>query len=57
MAIDPSFQMGRFGSAETPPLNLVVDARTMKILRQFVGNQDEALWDFISNELSERSQD
>ena len=57
MALDPSFQMGRYASAETPPLNLVVDARTMKILRLFIGNQDEALWDFIATELAERSKD
>ena len=55
MALDPSFQMGRYGSAENPPLNLVVDARTMTILKQFVGNQDEALWSFIGNELEKRS--
>ncbi len=55
IALDPDFQMGRYGPAETPPTNLVVDARTMKILRRFDGNQEGPLWAFIEQELDDRS--
>lgn len=55
MALDPSYQMGRYGPAETPPLNLVVDPQTMKILAVFIGNQEGPLWEFIESELEERA--
>jgi hypothetical protein len=43
--------MGTYGPADTPPLNLVVDARTMKIVGKFIGNQEAALWALIDSEL------
>jgi hypothetical protein len=52
LAPDPEFQMGQFGPADTPPLNVVVDARTMKVLASFLGNQDAELWGFIERELA-----
>lgn len=57
MALDPSYQMGRYGPAASPPLNLVVDPRDMTILARFVGYQDEPLWTFIENELAARTEE
>jgi len=57
MALDPSYQMGRFGPAASPPLNLVVDPRDMKILARFIGYQDEPLWTFIEDELAARKEE
>ena len=55
IALDPSYQMGRYGPAATPPLNLIVDPRDMTILARFIGNQEGPMWDFIENELDARS--
>jgi len=54
MVLDPDYQLGIFASAETAPLNLVVDARTMRIVEKFIGDQSTVLWPFIENELSTR---
>ncbi|HEV8246409.1 MAG TPA: hypothetical protein VGP93_11600 [Polyangiaceae bacterium] len=54
MVLDPDYQLGAFASAETAPLNLVVDARTMRIVEKFIGDQSSVLWPFIENELSQR---
>jgi AhpC/TSA family len=55
IALDPSYQMGRYGPAGTPPLNLVVDPRDMTILARFIGNQEGPMWEFIEKELDARS--
>jgi hypothetical protein len=55
MALDPSYQMGLYGPAETPPLNLVIDPRDMTLLALFVGNQEGPMWQFIARELKQRS--
>lgn len=55
MALDPAYQMGRYGPAETPPINLVVDPRNMQILAIFVGNQEGPMWAFIESELAENN--
>lgn len=55
LLLDPSYQMGRYGPAETPPLNLVIDPRDMSILARFIGYQEEPLWSFIEKELDARS--
>ncbi len=54
MLLDPDYQLGTYARAETAPLNLVVDARTMRILEKFIGDQGTVLWPFIENELSAR---
>ena len=51
-ALDPEYQMGIFASAETAPLNLIVDARTMKIKKKFIGDQAAVIWPYIESELS-----
>jgi hypothetical protein len=54
MVLDSSFQLGAYASADTAPLNLVIDARTMQILRKYVGDQSTLLWDFVETELGRR---
>jgi len=54
MVLDPDYQLGDYASAETAPLNLVVDARTMRIIDKFIGNQGEDLWRSIDAELTRR---
>lgn len=55
MALDPSYQMGLYGPAETPPLNLIIDPTDMTLLATFIGNQDGPMWDFIERELARAS--
>ncbi|MCH2110667.1 MAG: redoxin domain-containing protein [Polyangiaceae bacterium] len=57
MALDPSYQMGLYGPAETPPLNLIVDPRDMRLLKRFIGNQEGPMWAFIEAELAARQED
>jgi hypothetical protein len=52
MVIDPDYELGRYASAETAPLNLVVDARTMVILRKYIGDQAAVMWPFIEGRLA-----
>jgi hypothetical protein len=51
MALDPAYQLGEFARAETAPLNLVIDARTMKIEKKLLGDQAAVLWPFIDASL------
>jgi hypothetical protein len=51
MVLDPDYQLGSFASAETAPLNLVIDARTMKIEKKLLGDQATVLWPFIDASL------
>jgi len=51
MVLDPDYQLGGFASAETAPLNLVVDAHTMKIEKKLLGDQATVLWPFIDASL------
>jgi len=53
MVLDPDYQLGSFASAETAPLNLVVDARTMKIEKKLLGDQASVLWPFIDAALAQ----
>jgi peroxiredoxin len=55
MVLDPDYQLGSYASAETAPLNLVIDARTMQIIDRFIGNQSEDLWQLIEGKLAERA--
>lgn len=54
MVLDPDYQLQDYASAETAPLNLVIDARTMRILAKFIGNQSRDLWQVIDDELTRR---
>lgn len=56
MALDPSYQMGLYGPAETPPLNLIVDASDMTLIATFIGNQEGPMWDFIERTLRESNE-
>lgn len=47
MVLDPSYRFGLYASAETAPLNLVVDTRTMTLLAKFVGDQAAVIWPTI----------
>lgn len=57
MVLDPDYQLGVYASAETAPLNLLIDARTMRIVEKFVGDQREPLWSLVGSELSRRESD
>jgi hypothetical protein len=52
LALDPDYQMGEYASAETAPLNLLVDAQSMTILKKIIGDQPTVLWPFIEQKLS-----
>lgn len=54
MVADPDIQLERYASSDLAPLNMVVDPRSMKILRKYVGNQG-TLWPYIESELKARS--
>lgn len=54
MALDPEYQMGRFGPANQAPLNILVDARTMKIMAATSGDPS-TLWPQIEAELDARA--
>ena len=53
IVLDPDYQLGGFARAETAPLNLVVDARTMKIEKKLLGDQAAVLWPFIDASLAQ----
>ena len=55
MTADPELQLGVYASPDTAPLNLLVDARTMRILRKYVGDQGAVMWPFIESELALRN--
>lgn len=53
MVLDPDYTLGDFARAETAPLNLIVDARTMKIEKKLLGDQATAIWTFIDGSLAQ----
>lgn len=55
MVADPSHYLEDYGAASQAPLNMVVDPRTMKILRKYVGDQGGVMWPYIEAELDLRS--
>ena len=55
MVADPELRMGVYASPDTAPLNLVIDAHTMRILRKYLGNQAAVIWPYIESELARRS--
>ncbi len=53
--LDPENQLGgTFGVDQTAPLNLVVDAKTMKVLFGTTGDKSEVIWPFVESELEKR---
>jgi hypothetical protein len=52
MLLDPDYQLGAYASAETAPLNLVVDAHTMRIEKKLLGDQPTVLWPAIDAALA-----
>lgn len=54
MVADPEIQMSAYSSPDLAPLNLVVDARSMRILNKYVGDQAAVMWPFIESELARR---
>lgn len=54
MVLDPGYQMGRYGPANSPPVNLIVDPVSMQLVARFIGNQEGPMWAFIENELNSR---
>ncbi|HET7541936.1 MAG TPA: hypothetical protein VFK05_18810 [Polyangiaceae bacterium] len=54
MVLDPEYQLGGFARADTAPLNLVIDARTMKIEKKLLGDQASILWPFIDASLAQQ---
>lgn len=55
MVADPELQLGLYASPDSAPLNMVVDARTMKILRKYIGDQGAVMWPYIESELAARA--
>lgn len=53
MLLDPDYQLGAYARAETAPLNLVVDAKTMKIEKKLLGDQPTILWPLIDAALAQ----
>lgn len=51
--LDPGFKMGSFFDRSATPMNMVIDARTMKILVSLTGYNPE-IYDFIDRELVAR---
>jgi hypothetical protein len=53
--LDPENQLGGgFGVDQLAPLNLVVDARTMKVLFGTTGDKAAVIWPFVEKELAAR---
>jgi hypothetical protein len=55
MVADPGVLLGRYASPDLAPLNMLVDPRSMKILRKYVGDQGTVMWPYIRTELQARS--
>lgn len=54
MSLDPNYAFGLYASAETAPLNLLIDPRTMRILKKYIGDQSAVMWPYIDAELAAR---
>lgn len=55
MATDPDLALESYASYASAPLNMLVDPRSMKILRKYVGDQGSVMWPYIEAELARRS--
>lgn len=54
MALDPDYLMGRYAPPTNQPLNMLLDARTMKILDKWTGDQRSVIWPTVESELEQR---
>jgi len=54
MSLDPSYAFGLFASAETAPLNLLIDPKSMTILQKYIGDQGAVMWPYIEARLAAR---
>jgi len=57
LVLDPALKMGPYFSSDATPLNLVIDARTMKIINVMMGYDSTpgtGLWGVVSDELTNR---
>ncbi len=55
MVADPQLYLAPYASTDLAPLNMLVDPRSMKILRKYVGDQGAVMWPYIESELRARS--
>lgn len=55
MVTDPELELGAYASPASAPLNMLVDPRSMKILRKYVGDQGTVMWPYIEAELERRA--
>lgn len=55
MVADPDQELGAYASTALAPLNMVVDPRSMRILKKYVGDQGTVMWPYIESELARRS--
>jgi hypothetical protein len=56
MALDPEYQMTTYQPDKSrAPFNMVIDARTMKIMATFIGDQPTEIWPLIEKELDARA--
>jgi len=53
MVLDPSLKLGSFFSADATPLNLLIDARTMRIVSVMLGYNPTSHWETIDRYLAE----
>jgi len=53
--LDPTYKLGtKFAPKDVAPLNLIVDAKTMKLLLGTTGDKSEVIWPFVVGELEKR---
>lgn len=55
MVLDPEYHFSAFTPSTVQPLNLIVDARTMKIMKQFTGDKSSLIWPYVEAELAARA--
>jgi hypothetical protein len=55
MVADPDLLLQDYAMVSSAPLNMLVDPRSMKILRKYVGDQGDVMWPYIESELAARS--
>jgi hypothetical protein len=55
MVTDPDLELGAYASPASAPLNMLVDPRSMTVLRKYVGDQGTVMWPYIEAELERRS--
>jgi hypothetical protein len=52
MVLDPSLKLGAFFNADATPLNLLIDARTMRIIDKLLGYNPNSHWETIDRYLA-----